>query len=168
MARFSGERLVRTRDDPDLGRLELWSWPRPRGLLEFAKPQEDYLEWRGASGGLPFFFGVDVGVDPETQLLFLDADARTTISSLAEREPLLRRETAKREVGLAREWADNDLLNEDEFAESLHASEIAIYADANNLSVDLYFEDTMNIFAGHIVMTSLDKSGAIVTTGIEG
>lgn len=168
MTRFQGKHLVRTKDDPDLGRLELWSWPRPRGLLDFVKPREDYLEWRGASGPLRFFIGIDIGVEPDIQLTFLDGAARATIASLAERELALRRETAKRELELARDWSGNAALSEDDFGASLRGSEVAVYTDENQTIIDLYFEDTMNIFAGHVVTTSLDRLGGIVTTGIEG
>jgi len=168
MGRFPGERLVRTRDDPDLGRLELWGWPRPRGLLDFGKPHEEYFEWRGVVGGVPFVVGVDFGVEPEAQLGFLDTVARATITSLAVREPALRRETAMREIRLARDWANNHSLSEEDFAECLRVSEIDVSTDANDTAIDLYFEDAANIFAGHVVTTSLDKSGNIIDTGIDG
>ena len=168
MTRFAGERLIRTKDDPDLGCLELWAWPRPRAFLDLLKPREEYLEWRGMSGRLAFVVGVDRGVEPDTQLAFLDTQARAVIASLADREPALRRETARREIGLARDWSGNNDLSEDVFAESLRGSEVAVYTDANDTIVDLYLEDTANIFAGHIVTVSLDRSGNIVSTGLDG
>jgi hypothetical protein len=168
MTRFAGERLIRTKDDPDLGCLELWAWPRPRAFLDLLKPREEYLEWRGMSGRLVFVVGVDRGVEPDTQLAFLDTQARAVIASLADREPALRRETARREIGLARDWSGNNDLSEDVFAESLRGSEVAVYTDADNTIVDLYLEDTANIFAGHIVTVSLDRSGNIVSTGLDG
>lgn len=168
MARFSGEHLVRTKDDRDLGRLELWSWPRPRGALDFMRRRGEHQEWRGRSGSLPFYVGVDSGCEPDAQLAFLDSEAIATIASLEAREPALRHETAKRALEPARDWSDNPKLSEAAFADSLRASEVAIYTDASNTIIDLFFEDTANIFAGHIVLTSLDKSGNIISTGIEG
>lgn len=168
MTRFAGERLLRTKDDPDLGRLELWAWPRPRGLLDMMKPREEYLEWRGMSGRLAFVVGVDRGVEPDTQLEFLDTQAQAVIASLADREPALRKETARREIGLARDWSGNTDLSEDAFAESLRGSEVAVYTDANDTIVDLYLEDTANTFAGHTLIVSLDRSGSIVSTELHG
>jgi hypothetical protein len=169
LMRFPNAEFMRTRPDRALGELELWRMPLPRrNLIEYLKPREYRYEWRGRSGEIPILISIDAGREPEEQLAFLDSQALATIASLAEREPALRRETAKRELELARDWANDATLAEAAFADSLRASQVSVFTDATDTMIEIYFEDTAGIFGEHIILVSLDKSGAIVTTGIEG
>ena len=168
MARPPGERLLRVIEDPDLGRLELWVWSPPRSGWAFGKRPSDFYEWRGVTGQLPFIVSIDQGVEPEAQLVFLDRMARATIVSLSDREPELRRETAAREIALARDWTESATLTEKAFSDSLCLSEINVLTDKEDTNIEVYFDDTANIFAGHVVTTTLDKAGNIIATGIAG
>jgi hypothetical protein len=159
---------VRTTEHPALGRLELWGSPQPRSLLDFVKPRDVHLEWRGVSGNLPITTAIDKGIEPEAQLAFLDAEAQSAVATLGQREPELRSQIAAREIGLARDWANNNDLSEESFAKSLRASGASVYTDIEDTIIDLYFEDTANIFGGHDVIASLDRFGRIVSSGIEG
>jgi hypothetical protein len=50
----------------------------------------------------------------------------------------------------------------------LRLSEVSVLADAEGSDVQLWFEESGDIFAGHSVMARLDGEGQIDDIGLEG
>jgi hypothetical protein len=50
----------------------------------------------------------------------------------------------------------------------LRLSEVSVLADAEGSDVQLWFEESGDIFAGHSVMARLDGDGQIDDIGLEG
>lgn len=167
MGRFPSEEKLGEVDDPDLGRLELWGVHKHR-TFKIGKPQIDFTEWRGALAGLPLILGVDFGDAPEKALGYLTSEARAALRALPDRLSQIRDETAERELATARDWANDPNLSAERLAESLQASTIDLYADAEDASILIYFDDTANIFAGHMITTTLNTAGAVTHTALEG
>jgi len=148
--------FVRRVTEPDFGALELW-----RG---------HFLEWRGktklpdgeeAAVIIPV---VDDDVPADDTLGFLTAASRATFRRIVDDEAKVRRLVCHRELGMAQSWAaSGDLpeLDAESFAASLRTDSYYIYADKDGVSIEIWFEDTMDIFAGHVFCATYDGEGEL-------
>jgi hypothetical protein len=156
------EEFIRRIADPDFGELELWRWR--------------LVEWRGGAS-LPdgakarTAILVDEGVEPEEALRLVTPAARTTFRHLVESEADIRRRIAQRELDMARDWAEwrgQAKPTGESFAASLRTSAYNICADGDGVIIDVWFEDTGEIFAGHGFYATYNGDGDLLGVSLFG
>lgn len=91
-------------------------------------------------------------------------------------EPGLRRQMAEQLTELAEEWRepeedegdddgdDGQPVTPESFLERIALTHVALYADG---SAELYYSDG-NLFAGHVIIGSVDENGQLTEAGIAG
>lgn len=168
MSGSRSETLVRETRDKDLGALELWRMRVTGDAANAEMRPFEYFDWRGRLGPdeTPLFIAIDG--DPDEALSFIDANTRKLIRALPTRAAQLSSDAAARMLALARDWAGNDSLSQDELAAALRMSCVNVSADAVGADIEVWFEETGDIFAGHSVMARLDGEGQIDDIGLEG
>jgi len=156
------EEFIRRIADPDFGELELWRWR--------------LVEWRGAAS-LPdgakarMAIMVEEGVAPEDTLRRVTPAARATFRRLAKNEESVRRRIAQRELDTARDWAEwrgQPKPTAESFAASLRTSAYNISADEEGVVIDVWFEDTLDIFAGRGFYATYDGDGELLGVALFG
>jgi hypothetical protein len=154
--------LVRRVTEPDFGVLELW-----RG---------HDLEWRGRIK-LPdgeeasIIIPINDEAYADDTLGFLTPAARATFRRLVDDEVKVRRAVCKRELEMAQDWAASAELPEldaESFAGSLRTESYYIYADKEGVSIEIWFEDSMDIFAGHVFCATYDAEGKLQDVALMG
>lgn len=168
MSGSASETLVRETRDPDLGALELWLTRAKGGVAKSAMRAFEFSDWRGRLGPEETPLVIAIDEDADATLGFIDAKTRKLIRALPARAAELRAEAAARMLTLAREWLENEALSQDDLAAALRLKEISVLADAEGADVEVWFEETADIFAGHSVMARLDGEGQIDDIGLEG
>ena len=164
----ASETLVRETLDPDLGALVLWLTRVKTVALPISKQTAEYSDWRGRLGPDETPLVISIDGDADETLGFIDAKTRKLIRSLPARAAQLKSDAAAKMLMLAREWAENEALSQEELAAMLRLSEVSVLADAEGSDVQLWFEESGDIFAGHSVMARLDGEGQIDDIGLEG
>lgn len=168
MSGNASETLVRETRDKDLGALELWLTRATGGTSHTAMRPFEYSDWRGRLGPDQTPLVISIEGDADETLGFIDAKTRKLIRALPAHTAELRAGAAARMLKLAREWSENDALRQDELAAALRVREISVLADAEGADVQVWFEETGDIFAGHSVMARLDGDGQIDDIALEG
>jgi Uncharacterized protein conserved in bacteria (DUF2262) len=149
--------------DPDFGALQLFETRTMGQSRGDAWKQIRYHAWKGTCDAI----GASVSISGDLKQLDVPDSIRALYRKIVANPETLKREVAKREIGLARDWAASGSIDtsfsEQDFATMLNITEFSIQEDR----LTVWLEETQDIFAGHSIEVRYEN-GVISEIGLAG